>query len=122
MCLNVSADTNLSFIVTNEILRLSNDELKRLYPGSLRKRTREFSNAVFEFQNCKQQSFTLTMCFSMLVSSNWQDPERSQFGSFLQNVMNVNFRDWFFAFQHWENHPIARMFIITRLLSTPRDV
>ena len=41
----------------------------------------------------------------------------------LQNVMTINFRDWFFSFQHLgKDYCITSMFIITWTVSTPRHV
>ena len=66
------------------------------------------------------------MLTSVLVYSNCQHPRlitRLQLRRFLQNVMTIDFRNWFFSFQHWEKkYRIASMFVITRAVSIPRDV
>ena len=48
----------------------------------------------------------------------------TELGRFLQNVMTINFRNWFISFQHKEkNYRIANMFITTRAsVSPPRNV
>ena len=46
---------------------------------------------------------------------------QSQLGRFFQNVTTINFRDWFFSLRK-NICRIASMFIITRAVSTPRDV
>ena len=83
------------------------------YPGRLQKRTREFSKTALEFENCKQQLFTLTMCFELKLPRP-RFNTRSQLGQFLQNLVTINFRDGSSVSSIREkNYRIASMFIIT---------
>ena len=62
------------------------------------------SKTALEFKNCKQQLFTLTMrlaaCLWAQILARPRLISRSQLRRFLQNVMTIDFRDWFFSFQH----------------------
>ena len=62
------------------------------------------SKTALEFKNCKQQLFTLTMrlaaCLWAQILARPRLITRSQLRRFLQNVMTIDFRDWFFSFQH----------------------
>ena len=54
------------------------------------------SKTALEFDNCKQQLFTRTMCLQRACEVKLSEPRliaRSQLGRFLQNVKTTNFRD-----------------------------
>ena len=75
----------------------------------------------------KHQLLMLTMCLPACswaqISTTLFDYAITKLGRFLQNVITINFRGRFFSFQHYEkNYRIASMLIITRPLTTPRDV
>ena len=75
----------------------------------------------------KHQLLTLTMrlpaCSWAQITTTPFDYAITKLGRFLQNVITINFRSRFFSFQHYEkNYRIASMLIITRPLTTPRDV
>ena len=84
-------------------------------------------NGLSNSKTVKQQLLTLTMC---LPACLWARIARTPFdctvtelGRFLQNVITINFRGWFFSFQHnGNNYRTASMFIKTRAVSKPRDV
>ena len=60
---------------------------------------------LLEFENCKQQLFKLPCAYQRACELKLPGPRlitRSQLGRFLQNVMTISFRDWFFSFQYKE--------------------
>ena len=84
----------------------------------------KISKKVTEIEKCKQQLFTLNMCLPACLWAQIARNPITELGRFLQNVMTINFRDWFISFQHKEkNYRIASMFITTRAsVSPPRNV
>ena len=83
------------------------------------------SKTALEFKNCKQQLFTLTMrlaaCLWAQILARPRLITRSQLRRFLQNVMTIDFRDWFFSFQH-KGKISYRKHVHHNPCSTHRDV
>ena len=73
----------------------------------------ELSKTAVEFENCKQQSFTLTMCLSACL---WAQIAKTLFNYYQFQRLILQFPAL------GENYGIASMFILTRGLRTPRDV
>ena len=84
------------------------------------------SKLALEFENCKQELFTLTMCLSACL---WGQIVRTPFNytitarTFLAKCNDSQFQRFSLQFPALGKHyRIAGMFIITRALSTPLDV
>ena len=75
-------------------------------------RNRLWKTAV-EFENCKQQSFTLTMCLSACL---WAQIAKTLFNYYQFQRLILQFPAL------GKNYGIASMLILTRGLRTPRDV
>ena len=84
------------------------------------------SKTALEFKNCKQQLFTLTMC---LPACLWAQIAKTQFNytitaqTLLAKCDDYGFQRSILQFPALgKKFRIASMFIITRAVSTPRDV
>ena len=92
------------------------------------KKTREIKNSktAIELKNCKQQLFTLTMC---LPACLWAQIAKTPFNytitaqTLLAKCVDYRFQRSILQFPALgKKYRIASMFIITRAVSTPRDV
>ena len=84
------------------------------------------SKTALEFKNCKQQLFTLTMC---LPACLWAQIAKTPFNytitaqTLLAKCDDYRFQRLILQFPALgKKYRIASMFIITRAVSTPRDV
>ena len=84
------------------------------------------SKTALEFKNCKQQLFTLTMC---LPACLWAQIAKTPFNytitaqTLLAKCVDYRFQRSILQFPALgKKYRIASMFIITRAVSTPRDV
>ena len=115
---------NLSFTITDEIPRLFLNEFNRKYPGRLQKRT--FKKRLSELNNCKQQLFTLTMCLPACLCPRIANTPFN----YMITAQKLLAKCGGYRFQRLipqfpalgKKYRIASMFIITRAVSTPRDV
>ena len=121
--LNYGADTNLSFIVAYELhIRIYCSKLQMKFRDCTKMNSTEniqkgYRNGLWktavEFENCKQQSFTLTMCLSACL---WAQIAKTLFNYYQFQRLILQFPAL------GKNYGIASMFILTRGLRTPRDV
>ena len=90
------------FIVHNHLW--NSEIVPQWIQQKISRKVTETDSQKLEFDNCKQQLFTLTMCLPAClwdhIAGSPSLIARSQLGRFLQNVMTINFRYWFFSFQH----------------------
>ena len=102
---------------------IHDSEFNRKYPRRLQKRTLKNGSRI---KHCKQQLFTLTMC---LPASLWAQIARTPFHytitaqTLLAKCDDYRFQRSILQFPALgKKYRIASMFILTRAVSTPRDV
>ena len=90
------------FIVHNHLW--NSEIVPQWIQQKISRKVTETDSQRLELDNCIQQLFSLTMCLpACLWAHIAKSPgliTQSQLGHFLPNFMTINFRDWFFSFQH----------------------